>query len=240
MSPLLAKNAVHIWHVDLEETAWDAAPVLSAEERQRAANLRTQALAQRYRRARIALRLLLGRYLGQSAERLQFTYGPFGKPELADQPLHFNVSHSENQCLIALAHQPVGVDIEALGPHVDPALLMDLVCHPEERMALAGLPPAAQRDRFLKLWTRKEAYCKAVGLGLQLSLPTIRLAPALPAFRVLDGQRQAPTYYVYPLPCPAEFRASLCVPLRRPRLSRKVERPDQPYAHGQHQAIDRG
>lgn len=217
---MIAGDAVHVWQVDLADAAWDAAAVLCAEERQRAEAFRTEVLAQRYRRARTALRLLLGRYLGRAPEEIQLTYGPYGKPELAGQPLHFNLSHSADQCLIALAGLPVGVDIETLGPGVNPAELLDLVCHPHEREELAGLTDAQRRRQFLTLWAFKEAYCKALGMGLQVDLPSIRMIPAPPepTFRVLDEWGPGPSYYVHPLPCPIDFRASLCVPLRCPRL----------------------
>lgn len=213
-------DEAHVWQVDLADPAWDGYAVLCVEERERAQAFRAEALTQRHRRARTALRMLLGGYLERAPADIRLTYGPYGKPKLIGEALQFNLSHSADQCLIAVASVPVGVDIETLGPEIDPASLLDLVCHPQEKEELAGLAYAPLRTRFLSLWVLKEAYCKALGLGLQLDLPSVRMwsVPLEPMFRVLDQQRPDTISYVHPLPCPTHFRASLCIPLQYPRL----------------------
>ena len=56
-----------------------------------------------------------------------------------------------------------------------PAALIERCLGPDERTALASLPTAAQSRRFVELWTLKEAYIKARGLGLSLPLERIGL-----------------------------------------------------------------
>src|SRR5579863_752287 len=63
----------------------------------------------------------------------------------------------------ALAARPIGVDLEILGP---PEEIPEAVLHKAERKNLAGLDASARHEAFVKIWTLKEAYVKALGVGL--------------------------------------------------------------------------
>ncbi|HEY6546150.1 MAG TPA: 4'-phosphopantetheinyl transferase superfamily protein [Dokdonella sp.] len=96
---------------------------------------------------------------------------PFA-PALGD--LEFNLSHAGADVLLAFARgQPVGVDLE----RVDRRVALDAIAArhfaPSEARALAGLEPVARRERFLELWTRKEAVLKALGEGLSFGLARV-------------------------------------------------------------------
>jgi phosphopantetheinyl transferase len=63
----------------------------------------------------------------------------------------------------ALAARPIGVDLEILGPAEE---IPEAMLHKAERAKLLGLDGAARHEAFLKIWTLKEAYVKAQGVGL--------------------------------------------------------------------------
>lgn len=87
--------------------------------------------------------------------------------------LHLNLSHSQGLLACAVFHLPVGVDLEVrrAARLRDVAGLSELVCSEQEQSWLAGLPDeGARQSAFLQLWTRKEAYFKWQGTGLDLSL----------------------------------------------------------------------
>lgn len=88
--------------------------------------------------------------------------------------LHLNLSHSQGLLACAVSHHPVGVDLEVRRTRRrDVAGLSTLVCSAQEQSWLAGLPDEGTRQSaFLQLWTRKEAYCKWRGTGLDLPLLT--------------------------------------------------------------------
>lgn len=216
--------SVDIWRVDLEDD-WDRfATVLSADEHARALRYSVEPPAQQFRRCRIALRLLLARYLHCAPGEVIFRYPPTGKPELARSakapPLHFNVSHCRRRALVAVAAGPVGIDLEFV--HRDGEAvseLIDLVCHPDEKRALGRLPVDQRAPCFYRLWTRKEAYCKARGTGLQLSLPAIRFLlrqPGHPA--VVEYASAASPWWTYDLDDAEEHVATLCYPNPRARI----------------------
>lgn len=78
----------------------------------------------------------------------------------ASPNLHFNLSHSSDLALIALAPVPVGVDLERDTP-ADAHALAQAWFAPVEQAQLAR----GEAD-FLTLWTTREAVLKAMGTGL--------------------------------------------------------------------------
>jgi len=80
--------------------------------------------------------------------------------EAVSPALHFNLSHSGDLALIALAPVPVGVDLERDAP-ADAQALAQAWFTPAEQARLAR-----GDDDFLSLWTAREAVLKAMGTGL--------------------------------------------------------------------------
>jgi 4'-phosphopantetheinyl transferase len=102
-----------------------------------------------------------------------------GRPVIAAPvaalPLHFNSAHTAGLVACAVARaRDIGIDVETVPP-VTPA---DVVAHcltAWEQQGLCALPPSARGRRFAELWTLKEAYVKARGLGLLLPLALIAI-----------------------------------------------------------------
>lgn len=166
-APRLAAGEVHLWRVGLGAGA-DVA-VLSEDERVRAARFRFDCDRARYVAARVALRTILGAYLGKPPAQLGFIYGPAGKPGLDGDGawLRFNVAHSADLALIAVRRGgAVGVDVERVRPIPDALSIAERYFGTAAREALGRLP-VVERDReFFRSWTRFEAALKASGAGL--------------------------------------------------------------------------
>ncbi|WP_327678436.1 4'-phosphopantetheinyl transferase family protein [Kitasatospora sp. NBC_00458] len=126
-----------------------------------------------YLAAHVALRRVLGRRLAVAPEALVFERAPcpgcaepHGRPRLAGSGApHFSLSHGGGTVLIGLAAVPVGVDVEPV-PAAESAEVLSAVLHPAERAELVAVPPADRPGVFARLWTRKEAYLKGLGIGL--------------------------------------------------------------------------
>jgi 4'-phosphopantetheinyl transferase len=89
----------------------------------------------------------------------------------------FNLSHTDDMLVLAfVASGEPGVDIESLGRQVDPEPLAKRFFSAAEFRALQALPRTRQRDRFLRLWTLKEACVKANGQGLARALRDFEFA----------------------------------------------------------------
>jgi 4'-phosphopantetheinyl transferase len=163
---------LHCWQANLaaDHPAWATAPAwLSAAERTRQARLRTPALRQTYGRAHGFLRGVLATYTELLPSTLLFDTELRNKPILAPPTLHFNLSYRAEWALLAVSNRyPVGADIEPLAPLRDAdALVAELFSEPEQA-ALCAAEPADWWPLFYTIWTRKEAYAKALGMGLAL------------------------------------------------------------------------
>lgn len=198
-------GAIHVWQANLAEWEPQAARLaarLSADERARMARFRDPALAARYGARRGLLRELLGRCLGQDPAALVFSLNEFGKPALNGGP-HFNVSHSGQLMLVALSdRQPVGVDLERIGAEPISDQEAERVLSAEEQAAWRNLPGEELAEAFFRVWVRKEAVLKALGVGLNIEpdtfsvglgrVPEIGRLGGTPV-RVLDLEAAGPT-----------------------------------------------
>lgn len=186
----LPPEEVHVWRVPLDGTDIVLQPLaatLSVDERARAEKFYFDRDRNAYITARGALRELLARYLHRSPSELQFAYESRGKPFLAnpssDQALNFNVAHSRNIALLAFTSGPsVGVDIESIRTDIASEEIAVRYFAPQEVAELRALPPEERPAAFFLGWTRKEAYVKALGDGLQIPLASfcVSLTPAQP------------------------------------------------------------
>lgn len=167
-----AKGGVDLWRFRRDLPADEIrrlTDLLDESERDRADRLVDRALAGPFIAGRARLRQVLARYLGQQPARLEFIYGPFGKPQLAGAAagqISFNLAHSGVWGLLAVtASSPLGVDIE----RVDPGFSWQGVAaryfpEPEHRH-VAELLPARRRRGFYRCWVRREAVMKMTGTG---------------------------------------------------------------------------
>ena len=159
-------DRVDVWQVALEPWANETAlRTLSEPEREHAVRLRVGAAS--WVAARAALRRIVGRYLGIAPQAVAFATGANGKPRLApgaSVDLRFNLSHSGNIALIAVRlGQEVGIDVEELRPGIAGAAIARDVFTDHERAALAA---SVADEGFFRVWVRREALAKAIGLGV--------------------------------------------------------------------------
>ncbi len=164
---------------------------MSEEERSRAQRFRFPLHRHRFVAGRGILRDILARYLRREPTYLEFRYGSHGKPALAGEGaggIRFNVSHSAAMALFAFARgREVGVDLEQIRPMPDAEAIACRFFSAREKAALAAVPAELREEAFFACWTRKEAFIKAAGKGLSMSLDSFdaTLDPGEPA-RLLD------------------------------------------------------
>ena len=122
-------------------------------------------------RERLLSRALAGASIahvrGKASNTIHLHRSPHGRPQWADgASLEFNVSHSRDLMVCALADLPhLGIDVE----HKKRRVNLDVARRffsARETAWLEALPPWDQAGAFLRLWTLKEAYVKAVGEGM--------------------------------------------------------------------------
>jgi 4'-phosphopantetheinyl transferase len=170
----LGLENIHIWRVNLnlERSQLDRLrSTLSNDEITRAERFYFPKHRHSFIASRGILREILGRYLEIEASQVKFGYELRGKPFLEKESnglqLNFNVSHSEDLALYAMAcNNQVGIDLEMIRPISDIQQLAQRFFAPSETDAIASLASPYQEQMFFRYWTCKEAYLKATGEGL--------------------------------------------------------------------------
>jgi len=183
-APPIAPGELHIWRYGLElssEHAQNAGPLLSPEELQRAARFHFPIHRDRYIAGRSQLREILGSYLQIAPASIDFAYSEFGKPAVATAQnpasIAFNVSHSEDLCVLAVSRiQPLGIDVERIRGDFGGEEVAQANFAPAEFRELLSLPADIRPQAFFNCWTRKEAYVKALGAGLQIPLDSFEVS----------------------------------------------------------------
>jgi 4'-phosphopantetheinyl transferase len=187
----LEADEIHVWraHLDCNETVLgQLEATLASDEKARANRFVFLRDRNAFIAARGILRELLGQYLHRGAAELEFDYGAQGKPALRTESpqksVQFNISHSHGVALLAFAlGRQVGVDVELVRPDFAGEKIAERFFSPQEVAELRNLPPTLQEEGFFLCWTRKEAYIKARGEGLQIPLQSfhVSLTPGKPA-----------------------------------------------------------
>lgn len=124
-------------------------------------------------------RTLAGRYLLKKMikkiygrESFEISYNGNGKPEL--DFCFFSISHSGNYAVCAVAETPVGIDIENTGRFKRREKYMFFT---DNETRYVNSRDSARR--FCTVWTRKEAYIKALGEPLAFAAKTDMVTPEL-------------------------------------------------------------
>lgn len=153
---------------------------LSEEEAEGLKRFRHGADGRRHAWGRAVARMLLAERCGLVPSQVPLKVDLHGKPYVEGSEEAFNIAHSGEGVLVAMAGSgAVGVDIEAMERRVKAVELARHFFHPGE-VAYIEAEATARDARFFQIWTAKEAYCKAVGLGLGLSLRRFCVEPVSP------------------------------------------------------------
>lgn len=174
------RDAIQVWFAypadDLsEEDTRSCIRLLFVEERRRMNLLRFDRHRKEYLFAHVLARRALSHFCPVAPEEWSFVNGPYGKPTPdPDCGLFFNLSHSAGLAVCAIAHRRnIGVDTESEERGEGILEISERVFSPLEIAQIDALPNAQKPHRAVSLWTLKEAYCKARGIGLSLPLSSI-------------------------------------------------------------------
>ena len=195
---------------------------LPAEEQQRATRFRIDAARHRFVLGRTVLRRHLSTSLGMDPKALAFSTSDRGKPHLAssdiDDPPYFNLSHSGNVVVLVVASVDVGVDVESLREIPNAERMAGRVFSRGEQTLINDLDEATRNRSFLRIWTQKEAYLKATGLGVGMPLREVETEPdpeAPPRLLAVAGDREEATRWTL---LEAEVPGAVCIVAARGQM----------------------
>jgi 4'-phosphopantetheinyl transferase len=186
----LEDKQVHLWYLPSEERRSDdlrkaAQHLISPEELARAESFLSFKARDLYLLSRLLVRTVLSQYADVSPQDWKFHANRHGKPEIASplsaQSLRFNLANTDGLVCCAVAFgREVGIDAEAIDHAVAIEEIAERFFTPAEVAKLRALPHDERWHRFFEIWTLKESYVKARGLGLNVPLNKF-------AFIVKDG-----------------------------------------------------
>jgi len=172
---------ITVWTVALETDGgadWrQLRPLLDTSERERGDRF----VFERHQRAHVVAhalkRLMLSAVTGTAPQSWKFEAGLAGKPRVHPEGRpRFNVTHSERLVACAVSRDlEVGVDVEPIKRKPAFETARAHFAETEQRW-ICGLPESDQVNGFLRLWTLKEAFLKATGLGLAQPLHSFSFA----------------------------------------------------------------
>lgn len=149
--------------------------LLDEEERARHARFKFERDARLFLISHALVRTALSDFSGMSVHPAawRFKSGAYGRPEIIPNDetpgMRFSLSHTHGLAVCAITSSTdIGVDAEAESRNLDAATLAPRVMSTSELARFQAASSAAQRKQFLSLWTLKEAFTKARGLGLNL------------------------------------------------------------------------
>ena len=157
--------------------------LMSSEERARWHGLLFDRARRDFLVARALVRTVLAGYVGTGPGELVFGTNAFGRPELAwterdGEPPRFSLSHTDGMVALAVTRcRAVGLDIENRRNRYSLASEESQFLSQKEQANLLGLSSGDRMDRSLELWTLKEAYAKAHGMGMALPFRAIAFEP---------------------------------------------------------------
>ena len=182
---LVPGGDVHLWTADVseledEEHYAECFDVLSSSEQKQVERFRFKRDQNSFVASHFLRRWVLSHYESVEPNQWRFVANEHGRPRIAfpllDDPPQFNCSKSADLVVCAVIRGvAVGVDIERLDRRV-PNSVAEATFASGEKAALEALPPLERGQRFFALWTLKEAYLKARGVGLTQPLDSMEFA----------------------------------------------------------------
>jgi phosphopantetheine--protein transferase-like protein len=140
--------------------------LLSQDERLRADKFHFESDRNTYVLCHSLLRKVISNKLLKDPSEVKIIYDANKKPWLNGNPLFFNLSHTRDAFAFAISDNVrIGIDLENFDRNIDfKAIIRTFFSIGEEKFILEDQEKS--RDRFFLLWTRKEAFLKALGTGI--------------------------------------------------------------------------
>ncbi|KAI4373509.1 hypothetical protein MLD38_011628 [Melastoma candidum] len=182
---LPSSGEAHLWYVVPDEVKDPSLlsqymDILSPCEKENVLSFRGEGLKKAAVLARALVRTTIARYQINghvNPGSLKFCKNKYGKPELhwehdlgkPEHKVHFNLSHTSSLIACAIAvNSLIGIDVEDKQRKLKSNLVSFARRYftPHEVKVLSSIQdPELQRQHFIKLWTLKESYVKALGRG---------------------------------------------------------------------------
>lgn len=161
-------NEIHVVRINISKNIHrisDQKDLLKDLEKQKLSRIVKQEDKNIFICSQVMKRIICGHYLNIPPDEISFDFNENKKPFIISQPdFHFNISHSGNWMTMILSNNPCGIDVEIIQPDFNFKEVMQSAYHPDE----IGYVQQSQDNTkaFFRIWTIKESFLKATGVGL--------------------------------------------------------------------------
>lgn len=216
----ICQHEIHIWRASLNQsdsTLFTLFQTLSPSEQEKANQFHFEENRRHFIAKRAILRDILGRYLAVKPECVEFEYGPYGKPDLRvsrENKLRLSTSCSHGMALYAIVcNRNVGVDLEYKRLVHEADRIVKHYFTSNEAIDYQFLPSERKLEAFFRAWTGKEAFLKAIGVGLTRSLDSVEISLDKPArlLAINGDSRKAALWSLYGFEPSKDYLASVVV-----------------------------
>ena len=166
------KRSVDCWNIEIDNNIylWSLSHIdmLTEKEKCKFYRFKKEDDKKRFLISHIALRNIINSYIQIPLDLINFRYNEYGKMYLDcnNLNLYFNLSHSKEKCLIVFSANEIGVDLEYVDKSININEIIDFVFSESEKILLQKSDIKQRYDIFYDIWTKKEAYLKALSTGL--------------------------------------------------------------------------
>lgn len=206
---------VHVYYASVsplleEEVFWEKLKLVSRQRRDKILRCKN---SMDQRRSLAGGLLFRHGCLREGWNQEELAEGEYGKPLMQKAHCYFNLSHAGDYAAAVFSDSPVGVDIESCRrfdhrrngdvpkaegfPEKSMDRFAEKVLSQKEQEIFLKIPAERRPGELVRIWTRKEAYAKAVGKGLAME------------FSGIDTRREE---WYYTTIIGEDYWLSICVP----------------------------
>jgi 4'-phosphopantetheinyl transferase len=155
-------------------------------------------------------RYSVGNYIGKPDQEIVLRFGEKGKPHIENLTnVHFNISHSGNYIVCAVAGTEIGIDVERV--RKVNLRVAERFFSASEIHDLMACSEEARMHYFITLWTIKVSYLKAIGRGLTQHLNSFTILKNGDSY-ILTGNLEAEGYCIETRELSPEYLMAVCSP----------------------------
>ncbi len=214
---MLVDNEVRIiysLHTEINFPTEEALSIISKSDRERYGAYRFSEDKLRFLKARYILLKFASAYFNNThLPEVELVFNKYGKPQFKDLPLNFSITHSHNIAAVAFSKDlSIGIDIEHKRKVEDLDQLARRFFSEPEVEYMETLVTQVKADNFFRIWSAKEAYIKAIGLGISKELGSFSVIDNGAIDQVVELKNGTSTHHILELDIRENYSAALCVP----------------------------
>jgi 4'-phosphopantetheinyl transferase len=208
-----------VFEIDSTQEKWsDYDKTLSKNEKNKANEFQYLDDKLSFTKCRSILRSTLSKWLNCGPSEINIIHRENGKPYLEhSKVIEFNITHTKGLAAIAFSiDSEVGIDVENLNREINLDQVAKKVFTTSEQSLINANNQNDKKKMFYRLWTSKESYLKATGLGFRVDPRKISVDPPIENKKhgklKCENDLNSHTLRLIELKCPDPHIMTLCAP----------------------------